>query len=770
MKMQVLSHRISVAIFLFVWLVSLSCVFAIEPGSTSVVMHEWTEQLSINGHTLYLTGRQMFDSTSGTEYTEFFNEQNVRLPVALVEKYQKQWLGVPSCSVPSVTRPDDGSSLKKRNVDILYPDEPGPCIVLPPLSPDALPGPDVDLMKDGTLIGLRRNLPSVVDFKDGLLLPDGRGGFVWKLTIRAEEAKGIRLHLINARFPAGCSFLVYDSANPAQVVGPYTEASLYDTAELWTETIFASSVTLECNFPTLDAGRKIQFEIDEIVHQFVDIQRMMRRKVGTCHKDVTCYPDWATQARAVAGMGTVGEAGELWCTGCLLNDSDTSTFINYFMTAHHCVANQTAANSVEFYWFYQTSTCNGAPPSPSSVPRTSGGADFLAGNSDASGSDFALLRLRANPPSQVTYVGWTTDQPDSTETLTGIHHPDGSYKRISFGNLASSTLNWWSVRWFAGVTEPGSSGSPLFDANHEFIGQLNSGYSSCANQSGLDDYGRFDAAYPIVKTWLGSGSVDPVPKGTWYISDISTEIGHGGTPISGDFDGDDKCDYGIYEAASGMWYLRKSQSGTWSTQFGFANTVPVTADFDGDGLCDYGCYHAASGMWYIMRSRDGYWQTQFGFGGTTPVTGDFDGDGYLDYGCYHAASGMWYINKSDDGYWSTQFGFGGTTPVTADFDGDGKTDYGCYYPPAGMWYVQKSLDGYWSTQFGFADTVPLTADFDGDAKADYGCYYANSGSWYINASTDGFVQKAFGFTGTVPMPGHYLSNKEIDFACCYIGQ
>ena len=216
--MRVLSKGFAMSGFLMAWLIFLGGVSLTEAGDTSIVLHEWTEYLSVDGRTLHVTGRQMFDSTSGSEYTEYFNEQGVRLPAVLIEQYQKEWDGLSACSVPATIRPDDGQTLKKRKVDVCYPDQPGPCIVLPVLSPEAIPAAEVDLMKDGVLIGLRRNLPSAVDFNDGLLLPDGRGGLVWKLSILAEEAKGIRVHLDNAYFPAGCSFLVYDSENPIQVV------------------------------------------------------------------------------------------------------------------------------------------------------------------------------------------------------------------------------------------------------------------------------------------------------------------------------------------------------------------------------------------------------------------------------------------------------------------------------------------------------------------------------------------------------------------------
>ena len=67
--------------------------------------------------------------------------------------------------------------------------------------------------------------------------------------------------------------------------------------------------------------------------------------------------------------------------------------------------------------------------------------------------------------------------------------------------------NHWSVDWTRGVTEAGSSGSPLFvgvGSTRYVVGQLSGGGSSCAAPGATDYYGRFDRAYPSLRTWLGN--------------------------------------------------------------------------------------------------------------------------------------------------------------------------------------------------------------------------------------------------------------------------
>ena len=88
----------------------------------------------------------------------------------------------------------------------------------------------------------------------------------------------------------------------------------------------------------------------------------------------------------------------------------------------------------------------------------------------------------------------------------GHSHPSGDVKKICFENDApyqSSTGGaqvWWINAWELGVTEPGSSGSPLFNQDHRIIGQLYGGAAACSgsvNNGAYDFYGRFDVSWEL---------------------------------------------------------------------------------------------------------------------------------------------------------------------------------------------------------------------------------------------------------------------------------
>lgn len=345
----------------------------------------------------------------------------------------------------------------------------------------------------------------------------------WKtaaVEVSSADALGLRIHLESVTLPEGARLVVYDPANPAPDPSPVTAQSLAGKREVWTSTLFSDRAVVEAQVPPGTDPKKVAFTVTGVSHLFILPTASGTTKEGACEVDVTCYPDYALEASGVARIAFVSAGNAYLCSGCLLASSDPASTADYFLTANHCVGDQDTASTLELFWFFQTSTCNGTPPAISSVPTTGGGADLLA---TSSYSDFCFLRLRQVPPSGTYHLPWSTNMPSPSETLVGIHHPTGSYKRISFGHLATEDAQFWAVQWYLGVTEDGSSGSPLLNGAHEVIGQLYGGFeggagSSCSSPTTVDAYGRFDDTFPSVQQWLGTnapaGQFSPV-QGTY---------------------------------------------------------------------------------------------------------------------------------------------------------------------------------------------------------------------------------------------------------------
>ena len=93
------------------------------------------------------------------------------------------------------------------------------------------------------------------------------------------------------------------------------------------------------------------------------------------------------------------------------------------------------------------------------------------------------------------------------------------------------------IDWDDGTTEPGSSGSPLFNQDHQVIGQLHGGGAACGN-SESDWYGKFFTSWTgggssstRLCDWLGTcGSSDPLFVNTLAPSDDQCVGLTNGTP------------------------------------------------------------------------------------------------------------------------------------------------------------------------------------------------------------------------------------------------
>jgi hypothetical protein len=157
-------------------------------------------------------------------------------------------------------------------------------------------------------------------------------------------------------------------------------------------------------------------------------------------------------------------------------------------------------------WDYQTSSCGGS----TDLRRTTTGAAIL---SRTATPDFALLKLTGVVPRLQTWAGWNATHLSPGLDIVGIHHPKADYKRISFGKLDSEQLYVHDMHWTQGITEGGSSGSPLFDPAHLITGVLSTGFSSCTNPNGADQYTKFGAFSSKISAYLQQGLPDDALKG-----------------------------------------------------------------------------------------------------------------------------------------------------------------------------------------------------------------------------------------------------------------
>lgn len=392
-----------------------------------------------------------------------------------------------------------------------------------PLNRKVKIGIDRDVKADGPS-SAKTTLGTITQLKDGTV--------VWTLRIRSAGAKGIRIHLLECDLADSGELVVYNLDSPAEAVGPFTGKGPNGDGEFYTPTVFAEEVVLEYSASAL--ADTPPFLIIGINHLATNGE-VKSDKVLNCHNDITCFGGYAYR-NGIGRMYFVEAGSGYVCSGSLLVDMDPNTFKPYFLTANHCLATETVANTLEVYWRYDTTVCNGTAPDLGTLSRSTGSA--VLSTQTTAVSDFTLLLLDQDPPTGTYFLGWNAADNLVGSAVHGIHHPDGSFKRISFGSITQdldfaelNENNYWVVKWNSGVTEGGSSGSPLILGEGVVIGQLTGGNteSPCNNPSARDVYGRFSKTYPFIWTYINqvvpTYTMTPTRTGTRTFTRTATATG-----------------------------------------------------------------------------------------------------------------------------------------------------------------------------------------------------------------------------------------------------
>jgi PKD repeat protein len=231
---------------------------------------------------------------------------------------------------------------------------------------------------------------------------------------------------------------------------------------------------------------------------------------GACEVNInnTEGANWYHQKKGVAATLQVLSDGSYICSGTVVNNvlGDKTP---YFLMAYHCGGETTASYFNQWSFYFHWERTGAGNDSPLAEYKSLTGATKQVGIDISGGSDGLLLLLNSPIPDDwdVFYNGWDRRDIATAGGGVGIHHPSGDVKKISTytGTPTSSTWNGsgsvgtsnahWTVTFTAtehghGVTEGGSSGSPLFNSDGRVIGTLTGGSSSCTNTSGANLYGK----------------------------------------------------------------------------------------------------------------------------------------------------------------------------------------------------------------------------------------------------------------------------------------
>jgi hypothetical protein len=340
------------------------------------------------------------------------------------------------------------------------------------------------------------------------MLPNGDR--IWQIEFESKDALTMNLVFDDYNLPIGATLYLYNPKTK-EVQGAYTSNNNSPDRMLGTTLVQGDNIVVEYYEPKAVQGNGA-LNISMVVHGYRSLGSYPREKAikglndgGDCNIDVACPLGlgWEDQINSVAII-IVGGSGS--CTGALINNTSNDG-TPYFLTANHCGTTGLGAWVFRFNWDSPVPVCaqTAASQDPGGPYNEVNGATLRANNN---GSDVALMELNSAPTGNIYYAGWDRSTTPATQT-TGIHHPRGDVKKICRDDDPATAVTWsgaavWEVTdWDQGVTEPGSSGSPLFNQNQLIIGQLYGGGAAC---TGTDDNGQEDNYGRLDVSWNGTSA------------------------------------------------------------------------------------------------------------------------------------------------------------------------------------------------------------------------------------------------------------------------
>lgn len=378
-------------------------------------------------------------------------------------------------------------------------------------------------VSQGAPLSIAKLIPtdlSITNAGQWITLPDGQK--VWQLHLKAKGAIALILYYSDFYIPEGGKLFIYN-INKSQLLGAYTKRTNPENGSFATELIAGDEIILE--YVPAPSGEEPSIRISDVGygydHLYITSQTKSNNEElsGPCMVNINCEEgeDWQLQKKGVCHLVML-ISGEVYiCSGSLVNNTAKDKK-PYILSAFHCSQTIDGKGQVGdeelkkwiFVFHLEHIGCDNE--SPVASYKTMVGCTRKAAIPISEGSDGLLLLLKDNIPADydVFYNGWDHSNTPSLSGA-GIHHPSGDYMKIStYGKYMPESISWsnsdynqegaryahWNVIFDEtpnghGVTEGGSSGSPLFNSNGLIIGTLSGGNSACDIPDGANLYGKF---------------------------------------------------------------------------------------------------------------------------------------------------------------------------------------------------------------------------------------------------------------------------------------
>ena len=383
-------------------------------------------------------------------------------------------------------------------------------------------------------VGFPREIPASLRVLPVAALPWetlGDGSRAFQVQVFAADAAGIRIGYRVDGPNAGLE-LRFSGSGRDQV---FKSAAVSGADIAWSPVLEGNTGTLELRILPGFEPAQFTMTLEQLSHMVkvgTELNKDVRDigRAGSCNYDIACVSNPSAAllniAKATAKMVFTDGGSTYVCTGTLLNSTSGA---DYFYSAAHCISNQSAASTLNTYWFFDAVACDSRAIPPYQL--VGGGATLVVTDPTL---DVTLLQLRQAPPTGSIRAAWNATVIPAGTVTVGIHHPQGDLKKFSQGTMQGYVRgplaydgvprfqagkdSFISMRWTDGTTEAGSSGSGIFTYNaagayYELRGGLEGGAASCDNPSGLDRFSRMDMLFTRLAPFLQPSAVIPATTG-----------------------------------------------------------------------------------------------------------------------------------------------------------------------------------------------------------------------------------------------------------------
>ncbi|MDU1905349.1 MAG: T9SS type A sorting domain-containing protein [Dysgonomonas sp.] len=370
---------------------------------------------------------------------------------------------------------------------------------------------------------------------------------IWQQTVTAQNARGMIISYEDFYIPKGGKLFIYNEKK-THILGAYTNETHPEGGGFATEPISGDTFTFEYVASEIseEEPRLVVKEVGYIYgtgHCYgLEVCTPDLNSSFSCHVNVNCptgYP-WQNQKRGVVLLLIKNYRAWSGCSGSLVNNTAVDGK-PYVLTASHCFD---MAVDVQFdksivCFNYEFNSCENQTVAPDYKSLV--GIKKLVHNSRFGGSDTYLFQINKNVPEEwhPYYNGWDRSN-NASESGVVIHHPDVDVKKLALYDktITSTTYSeskgegaknaYWRVVYNGvGVTEGGSSGSPLFNKDGYIIGTLTAGASTCSTMYSPDVYGKIWYAWDQHSSDILKPYLDPLNTG------VERLAAYDPSPISG---------------------------------------------------------------------------------------------------------------------------------------------------------------------------------------------------------------------------------------------